>query len=124
MVVESPKDAQDVHAILTGNKNRYMLMPCAGEKYFTIQLTEDVIVDTVTIVNHEHYSSNFRNLTISGAQKNPTTEWKIIRRFEADNIRQEHIIGVEPAWVRFVRFNITSYYGSEYYCPVSKVQVF
>lgn len=125
VVIESPKTAQDPSAILKPSRNIYMLLDCALEKSFTIQLSEDAVVTAVTIANFEHYSSNFENLTFEGSQMYPANQWTMLSQYTAENSRKEHMIILEKkVHVRYVRINITTHHGNEYYCPVTRIQVF
>ena len=78
---------EDSSSILFKSKNKYMLMPCTAEKFFTIQLAEDVIVDTVVLANLEHYSSNFREVLLFASTKFPSTKWNHIHTYEAAYLR-------------------------------------
>lgn len=128
-VVKSNKDVKGAGAILVENKDSYLLNKCsAGNKHVIIELCQDILVDQVVLGNYEFFSSMFRDIRISVADRYPVAtggEWKVLGEFTAANVRdlQNFNISVSLIWARYVKIEFLSYWGHEYYCPVSVVRV-
>jgi hypothetical protein len=44
-----------------------MTIPCLAEdKNLVIRLTEDILIDSLSIINREFYSSSFKNFAVYG----------------------------------------------------------
>lgn len=127
-VVKSNKDVKGAGAILVENKDSYLLNKCvAGSKHVIIELCQDILVDQVVVGNYEFFSSMFKDIRISVADRYPVAsgEWKVLGDFTADNIRdlQTFDITVPQIWARYVKLEFLSHWGHEYYCPISVVRV-
>ncbi|KAG5354965.1 hypothetical protein CJU89_6777 [Yarrowia sp. B02] len=127
-VVKSNKDVKGAGAILVENKDSYLLNKCvAGSKHVIIELCQDILVDQVVVGNYEFFSSMFKDIRVSVADRYPVAsgEWKVLGEFTADNIRdlQTFDITVPQIWARYVKIEFLSHWGHEYYCPISVVRV-
>lgn len=127
-VVKSNKDVKGAGAILVENKDSYLLNKCvAGSKHVIIELCQDILVDQVVVGNYEFFSSMFKDIRISVADRYPVAsgEWRVLGDFTADNIRdlQTFDITVPQIWARYVKIEFLSHWGHEYYCPISVVRV-
>ncbi|KAG5370261.1 hypothetical protein CJU90_1612 [Yarrowia sp. C11] len=127
-VVKSNKDVKGAGAILVENKDSYLLNKCvAGSKHVIIELCQDILVDQVVVGNYEFFSSMFKEIRISVADRYPVAsgEWRVLGDFTADNIRdlQTFDITVPQIWARYVKIEFLSHWGHEYYCPISVVRV-
>ncbi|EPX74072.1 Sad1-UNC-like carboxy terminal [Schizosaccharomyces octosporus yFS286] len=128
-VLKTNVEAEGASSILTENKDKYMLNKCSATKKFVIiELCEDIYVDTVQIANFEFFSSIFRTVRISVSGKYPKQEssWMELGTFTAMNLRTLQSFHIENPliWAKYMKIEILSHYGSEFYCPLSLVHVF
>jgi hypothetical protein len=120
--------AKSPKAVLTENKDSYMLNICsASNKFLIVEMCDDILVDTVVLANFEFFSSQFRQFRVSVSDRYPVKldKWKEIGTFEAKNARGIQAFAVtEPRiWARYIRLEFLSHFGNEYYCPVSVLRV-
>ncbi|KAJ6800329.1 uncharacterized protein M6B38_285875 [Iris pallida] len=125
-VLEYNKEAKGASNILDKDKDKYLRNPCsAEEKYVVVELSEETLVDTIEIANFEHYSSNFRDFELLSSSVYPTDSWVKLGNFTAQNAKHAQRFTLpEPKWVRYLKVNLLSHYGSEFYCTLSVVKVF
>ncbi|XP_011082297.1 SUN domain-containing protein 2 [Sesamum indicum] len=125
-VVDHNKEAKGTSNILGKDHDKYLRNPCSvGGKYFIIELVDETLVDAVKIANFEHYSSNFKDFELYGTLVYPTETWNKLGSFVAANIKQTQCFKLpEPKWVRYLKVNLLSHYGSEFYCTLSVVEVY
>lgn len=115
-------------SILIENKDSYMRNKCAQEnKHFVVELCEDILVDTVVLANFEFFSSMFRTFRVSVSDRYPVKAngWKDLGTFEARNSRQVQAFLIENPliWARYLKVELLTHYGNEFYCPVSLLRV-
>lgn len=126
-IVSTNSDAKGASAILKEIKDSYLLNKCSTpNKFVVIELCQDILVNHVVMGNFELFSSMFKSVKFSVSESFPvTTEWKELGVFEADNIRDLQTFDIENPliWARYLRIDILSHYGSEFYCPISLVRV-
>ncbi|XP_010439109.1 PREDICTED: uncharacterized protein SLP1-like [Camelina sativa] len=125
-VVEHNKEAKGASNVLGKDHDKYLRNPCSvSNKSVVIELAEETLVDTVRIANFEHYSSNLKEFSLSGSLSYPTEMWTPAGSFVAANIKQIQTFRLlEPKWLRYLKLNLVSHYGSEFYCTLSVVEVF
>lgn len=127
-VLKSSPGAKNAKAILVENKDSYMLLECsAPRKFVIIELSDDVLIDTVVIANFEFFSSMVRLFRVSVSDRYPVKpdKWKEIGSFEARNSRdiQPFLVENPQIWAKYFRIEFLTHYGNEYYCPVSLIRV-
>ncbi|KAG8161580.1 hypothetical protein KVR01_008567 [Diaporthe batatas] len=127
-VLKTTPGAQNPKAILVENKDSYMLFTCSQEnKFVIVELSEDILVDTVVLANFEFFSSMIRSFRVSVSDKYPVKmeKWKDLGTFQARNSRdiQSFLIENPKIWAKYIRIELLSHYGNEYYCPVSLLRV-
>lgn len=127
-VLKTSPGAQNSKAILVENKDSYMLFTCSQEnKFVIVELSEDILVDTVVLANFEFFSSMIRSFRISVSDKYPVKmeKWKDVGTFQARNSRdiQSFLVENPKIWAKYIRIEFLSHYGNEYYCPVSLLRV-
>lgn len=127
-VLKTSPGAQNPKAILVENKDSYMLFTCSQEnKFVIVELSEDILVDTVVLANFEFFSSMIRSFRVSVSDKYPVKmeKWKDLGTFQARNSRdiQSFLIENPKIWAKYIRIELLSHYGNEYYCPVSLLRV-
>ncbi|KAK1370992.1 Galactose-binding protein [Heracleum sosnowskyi] len=120
------KEAKGASNILGRDKDKYLRNPCsAEEKFVVIELSEETLVDTIQIANFEHYSSNLKEFELSGSLVYPTDTWGKLGNFTAANAKHaQRFLLQEPKWVRYLKLNLLSHYGSGFYCTLSVVEVY
>lgn len=127
-ILKTSPGAQNPKSILVENKDAYMLFTCSQEnKFVIVELSEDVLVDTVVLANFEFFSSTIRHFRVSVSDKYPVKleKWKDIGTYQARNTRdiQSFLIENPKIWAKYIRIEFLSHYGKEYYCPVSLLRV-
>ena len=125
-VLDSNKEAKGASNILSKDKDKYLRNPCSAEaKFVVIELSEETLVDTIEIANFEHYSSNLRDFELLGSLVYPTDAWEKLGNFSAGNVKHAQRFSLpEPKWVRYLKLNMLSHHGSEFYCTLSSVEVY
>ncbi|XP_021889641.1 uncharacterized protein SLP1 [Carica papaya] len=125
-VLSFNKEAKGASNILCRDKDKYLRNPCsAEEKYVVMELSEETLVDTIGIANFEHYSSNLKDFELLGSLVYPTETWVSLGNFTAANVKHiQKFVLQEPKWVRYLKLNLLSHYGSEFYCTLSVVEVY
>ena len=125
-VLASNKEAKGASNILSRDKDKYLRNPCSSEeKFVIIELSEETLVDTINIANFEHHSSNLKTFELHGSLVYPTDVWVFLGNFTASNVKQaQGFVLQEPKWVRYLKLNLQSHYGSEFYCTLSVVEVY
>nr|GEU72526.1 galactose-binding protein [Tanacetum cinerariifolium] len=89
------------------------------------ELSEETLVDTIKIANFEHHSSNLKEFELLGSSVYPTETWVKLGNFTAGNVKHEQrFVLQEPKWVRYIKLNLLSHYGTGFYCTLSFVQVY
>ncbi|KAG2244324.1 hypothetical protein Bca52824_093824 [Brassica carinata] len=126
-VVDHNKEAKGASNVLGKDHDKYLRNPCyVSNKYVVIELAEETLVDTVKIANDlEHYSSNLEEFSLSGSLSYPTELWFPVGSFVAANVKQVQTFRLlEPKWLRYLKLNLSSHHGSEFYCTLSVEEVF
>ncbi|CAA2985639.1 SUN domain-containing protein 5-like [Olea europaea var. sylvestris] len=125
-VVAHNKEAKGASNVLGKDHDKYLRNPCSvGGKFFIIELADETLVDAVKIANFEHYSSNFKDFELSGSLVYPTETWNSLGTFVAGNVKHAQCFKLpEPKWVRYLKVDLLSHYGSEFYCTLSVVEVY
>ncbi|KHN24802.1 Hypothetical protein glysoja_037144 [Glycine soja] len=125
-VLASNKEARGASDILSRNKDKYLRNPCSSEeKFVVIELSEETLVKTIEIANFEHHSSNFKEFELYGSLVYPTDAWIFLGNFTASNVKQaQRFVLEEQKWMRYIKLNLQSHYGSEFYCTLSIVEVY
>lgn len=127
-VLKTNKESKGSTSVLVENKDSYMLNKCSADnKFFIVELCEDILVDTVVLANFEFFSSMFRTFRVSVSDRYPVKldKWRVLGTFEARNSREVQAFLVESPliWARYLRVEFLAHYGNEYYCPVSLLRV-
>lgn len=120
--------AKNAKAILVENKDSYMLLECASQnKYVIVELSDDILIDTVVLANFEFFSSMIRHFRVSVSDRYPIKleKWRNLGTFEAKNSRdiQPFLIPNPQIWAKYLRIEFLTHYGNEYYCPISLLRV-
>ncbi|KAK1831708.1 UNC-like C-terminal-domain-containing protein [Podospora conica] len=127
-VLKTSPGAKNSKAILVENKDTYMLLECnTKNKFVIVELSDDVLVDTVVLANFEFFSSMIRKFRVSVSDRYPVKldKWVELGTFEARNSRdiQPFLIQHPQIYTKYIRIEFLTHYGNEYYCPVSLLRV-
>ncbi|KAL6894927.1 UNC-like C-terminal domain-containing protein [Trichoderma evansii] len=127
-ILKAGPQAQNAKAILVENKDSYMLLECSAKnKYVIVELSDDILIDTIVIANFEFFSSMVRHFRVSVSDRYPVKmdKWREVGIFEAANSRdiQAFLVENPQIWAKYVRLEFLTHYGNEYYCPVSILRV-
>ncbi|AOA61824.1 hypothetical protein PP7435_CHR1-1234 [Komagataella phaffii CBS 7435] len=127
-IVKTNTEAKGASSILNENKDSYLLNKCdVANQYAVVELCQDILVDTVVLANYEFFSSGFKTVRFSVSDRFPVPAngWKVLGDFDASNTRSIQTFNIESPliWARYLKIEILSHYGNEYYCPLSLVRV-
>ncbi|KAK1781662.1 UNC-like C-terminal-domain-containing protein [Copromyces sp. CBS 386.78] len=105
-----------------------MLLEChAKSKFVIVELSDDILIDTVVLANFEFFSSMIRRFKVSVSDRYPVKldKWVELGTFEARNSRdiQAFLVEHPQIYTKYIRIEFLSHYGNEYYCPVSLLRV-
>lgn len=92
-IARASKDATSIMAILNEGKDNYMLNKCTTkDKFFVVELCEEILVDTFVLGNYEFFSSTFRDFVVSVNRYPPRDDgWSILGHFRARNTRDAQV---------------------------------
>ncbi|KAL8741028.1 MAG: hypothetical protein Q9190_006326 [Brigantiaea leucoxantha] len=127
-VLKTNSESKGATSVLIENKDSYMLNECAASnKFFIVELCDDILIDTVVLANYEFFSSIFRTFKVSVSDRYPVKmdKWRELGVFEARNTREVQAFLVEEPqiWARYLRIEFLTHFGNEYYCPISLLRV-
>ncbi|PNS15344.1 hypothetical protein CAC42_603 [Sphaceloma murrayae] len=127
-ILKTNPECKSSSSVLVENKDSYMLNICSVKnKFFIVELCDDILIDTVVLANYEFFSSILRTFRLSVSDRYPAKpdKWRELGVYEARNTREVQPFLVEQSliWARYLRIEILSHYGNEYYCPISLLRV-
>jgi hypothetical protein len=93
--------------------------------WVVLELNEIIHVRTIVIGSFEYYSSTPHKFQVLGQLVYPTDHWNVLGYFEASSghNRQEFTLKA-PMMAKVLKIRLLTHHGSEFYCTMSKVQVF
>lgn len=126
-IIKTNSEAQGAISILFENKDKSLLNPCSvPNKFFVIELCEDILVESIVMANFEFFSSTFKSVRFSVAERFPVPKsgWKVLGEFDAENIRNTQVFKITNPmiWARYLRVEVLSHYGDEFYCPITLIR--
>jgi hypothetical protein len=125
-----------------------MLNPCKAKIWFVIELCETIQPKNIELANFELYSSLPKEFNIQASDHYPTRDWSSLGLFTKTidfnlNLNLNWVLyqfkgtftaGDERTvqrfqlnnngFVKFIKIEMLSHYGSEHFCPLSVVRVF
>ena len=125
-IVKTNSQAKGAPAILKENKDSYLLNECSVKKKFiVVELCQDILVSQVVLGNYEFFSSMYKDIRVSVSDRFPTQNWRELGQFTAQNIRDIQTFNIDNPliWARYLKLEILSHYGNEFYCPISVIRV-
>lgn len=128
-IVQSNRESKGSSNILKENKDYYMLNVCgAASKFVIIELCNDILVDNLQMANFEYFSGVFKEVKVQISSKFPPGRegWQTLGNFKARHVREIQSFHFENPliWARYVKIDFLSFYGNEFYCPLSLVRVY
>ncbi|KAL1542744.1 SUN domain-containing protein 4 [Salvia divinorum] len=125
-VLSFNKEAKGASNILNSDKDKYLRNPCSTEeKFVVIELSEETLVDAIKIANFEHHSSNLKDFELLGSAVYPSDSWVNLGKFSAQNMKHaQDFVLAEPKWARYLKLNLLSHHGSEFYCTLTFIEVY
>ncbi len=129
-VIAASSDIISSTRILNEDPDKYCLIPQkVKKKWITIQLSEEILMDTFAIANFEHYACSFKVFQLLGTTQYPCVaphcHWTILGTFFGEDSKKLQEFKLEkPFLTRFLKILFVSHYHEElYYCTVSVVKV-
>lgn len=126
--------SQHASSVLHKSKDRYMLTPCSAKEHWAIiELCDDIRIEAVEIGMFEFFSGIVKEVRVSigGADDDDIDEedksaWQEVGSFVGRSVRGTQIFSLDhpTSFHRFIRLDFPSYYGNEYYCPISSIKVY
>mmetsp|Transcript_15962 Transcript_15962/g.23135 ORF Transcript_15962/g.23135 Transcript_15962/m.23135 type:complete len:484 (-) Transcript_15962:68-1519(-) len=123
-ILDSSSQIKGSKGILHPSRDKYMVVPChSADKWIEIGLNEDILMDTLVIKQGEIYSSWFKDIRLWGATSYPPQSWQPLGNFTLKNSDKAQKLYIGSVWVRFLRLELETHYGEEYYCTLTKLSV-
>jgi len=139
IILENSPSLEGASNLLTSDKDKYSIAPCADKKYVVISLSEDILVKQIKLSNYERYSSRVKEFQVLSSQEYPSTGgnsndnseetadkdvWNTIGTYTVHSKSGEQTFELEePSWARYLKFRFISHWGSEHYCTLSQIKV-
>ncbi|XP_033105714.1 SUN domain-containing ossification factor-like [Anneissia japonica] len=126
-IIDSNKESQrTASAILSNNKDEYMLNPCTAKIWFMVEMCEPIQVKKVEIANLELFSSTPESFRVFTSDRHPTAYWRDIGLFHARDERSTQTFPIhdETLFTKFIKVEFLTFFGKEHYCPISLLRVF
>ncbi|OWZ78967.1 hypothetical protein C365_02616 [Cryptococcus neoformans Bt85] len=114
-----------------------MLTPCkANEHWVVVELCDEIRIEAIEIAVWEFFSGVVREVRVSVGGEDEEEDgdevagrghkWKQVGSFIGKNVRgsQTFTLPQPTSFHRFIRLDFPSYFGTEYYCPVSSLKVY
>ncbi|KAK8864573.1 hypothetical protein IAR55_001823 [Kwoniella newhampshirensis] len=134
----SSPQTQHASSLLHKSRDRYMLTPCkAKEHWVVVELCDEIRIEALEVAVWEFFSGVVREVRVSvGGEddeedeggdvevKGRSNKWTEVGAFVGKNIRGTFTLSQPTSFHRFVRLDFPSYFGTEYYCPVSQLKVY
>jgi hypothetical protein len=76
-IVSSNAEGKHAIALLLSEEERYWMSPCSANRSVVIELAESVLVQSITLMHNEYYSSISRAVLLQGAQIMPTDRFAL-----------------------------------------------
>jgi hypothetical protein len=93
------------------------------KKWVTLGLTEDILIDTITLANFEYYSSSPRKFQVLGSQTYPCQQWALLGEFESNDTRTEQSFELKQVmWARYLKLRFLTHHGDYHYWSLSLVR--
>jgi hypothetical protein len=132
-VVEHSPEIRGARNLLRDSDD-YMIVRCdVPKKRFTIQLSREVSIRSVVLVNREYFSSIIERFTLLGANQFPcvgSCRWMELGNFAANFTRDRQTFELVKSLddpvpvVRYLRLLWVTHYGKERHCTLTTLHVY
>lgn len=112
--------------VLRRDGDRYMLSPCHESlRYVVIELSQEIVVEVVEIINREYYSSSPQQVMLLGSGTFPSDKWQHLGIFDFGKGLKVQALRLHwPSIVRYLKVVFSGSQGSEFYCTITEIRVF
>lgn len=115
--------------IFTTSRDEYMRNACSDKAWFIVELCESIKALKIEIANHELYSSVFKDFRVSLSNVFPgrDKDWTLFGTFEAKDERFSQAFVSDSdhgVFGKYVKVEILSHHGNEYFCPISSFKIY
>jgi len=126
IILASNKGMKHSSSLLVEDRDKYALSPCEEEKkWVVLGLSEEIKPEEFLLANYEKFSSTISKFTLLGSNTYPCKEWFVLGEYEAGEEQGVQRFKIQnSAWVRYLLFRFSSWYGEDYYCTVSEIRVY
>ncbi|XP_066963494.1 LOW QUALITY PROTEIN: SUN domain-containing ossification factor [Macrobrachium rosenbergii] len=125
-LVQANPEASHSSKVIHPSKDEYMLNKCRDKIWFVIELCESIRPQKFDIANFELFSNLPKDIQVFGSHRYPSRDWTSFGWFkgqEGNRGLQSFRIETED-FFKYIKVEVTSNYGSEFYCPISTFQIF
>ncbi|GAV07645.1 hypothetical protein RvY_17460 [Ramazzottius varieornatus] len=125
-VIAHNPELENPGAILTANRDDYMLTPCkVARRFFVVELCERIHVHSFDIGNLELFSATPKKIHVFGASRFPSRDWVDFGQFLMSDSRdvQNFTVPAGMGFVKYIRVEMMEHHGTEHYCPVTVFRV-
>lgn len=114
-----------VNSILNEDKDSYLLFPVdLPKKYFVVQLSEEILMSSLTLINHEFYSSFIKTFQVFGTTKFEDKQWNLFGEFKTNERKNENTFFLsKPTITRYIKINVIDHHGDESFCTLTTLRV-
>ncbi|KAK7078639.1 hypothetical protein SK128_009767, partial [Halocaridina rubra] len=125
LVTANPESSHS-SKVIHPSKDEYMLNKCRDKIWFIIELCESIRPQKFDIANFELFSNLPKDIQVFGSHRYPSRDWTSFGWFKG----QEGNRGLQSFrtetedFFKYIKVEVTSYYGSEFFCPISSFQIF
>jgi hypothetical protein len=129
-LVDHHHDAKGAQHLLSDDREKYMIIPCSAQrKLFTVQLSREIELHLVSILNLEYFSSTVKDFSILGSRTYPCLPpnclWRVLGNFQANQTRTlQHFFIERQDPIRFIRFLWVTSYGREQSCTMTSFHAY
>lgn len=120
----SSPDIKKASAVLSSNRDSYLMVPCKADTWFIVELCDHVLLQQITVANFELFSSIAKTIDVSVSEHYPTEQWEHVGSLHVKDMRKEQKFKVQSQqFAKFVKFHVKDHYGNEFYCPLRCVSL-
>ena len=126
-LLASSPNMKKASSILIADDDRYLMVPCVeAEKWFIVQLKEDILLESLEIANFEHYASSISDFTLYGSSVYPSEQWSELGHFHAPLSHHPHLFSLPTRdyAVRYLKLRWDTWWKDEYYCTLTHFKVY
>ena len=132
-ILAASEGTKEKESVLIDDDDRYLMTPCQTKSsdsktppvwWFVVQLSEDIVVESIVLSHYELYSSSVNEFMVLGSATYPTDEWQLLGTFSAQPKRGEDTFHVNEMWARYLKIRVLSHHGDEFYCTLTSIKVF